>query len=310
MAVLATAAACSAGAPAGAPAEVSVSSAARPDPAQEPKPRAPLKLTYLGVAGWQMTSGDVTILIDPHFSRPSLAADALMIPDEQAIRARVPPRVSLVLVAHSHVDHLLDAPSVARLTGAEIMGTASTANYARASGIPSDKIVTVKGGEDYAFNGFSVRVIPGLHSALDHKHTFGADTLIPANVKLPMRFADFAEGGSLAYLVRAGGHEVLFISSANYIERELEGIHPNVAVVATGLRQEVHDYTCRLMRVLGRPPVVFANHFDRWMEPIGPTANLSPETTADLARFGEEVRACASKTRVIVPGHFETHQVD
>jgi L-ascorbate metabolism protein UlaG (beta-lactamase superfamily) len=303
MAVLATAAACSAAAPAGAPA-----SAARPEPAQER--RAALKLTYLGVAGWQLTSGDVTVMVDPYFSRPSLAAEAPMIPDEQAIRARVPPRASLVLVAHSHVDHLLDAPTVARLTGAEIMGTASTANYARASGIPSEKIVTVKGGEDYAFKGFSVRVIPGLHSALDHKHTFGADTLIPANVKLPMRFADFVEGGSLAYLVRVGGHEVLFISSANYIERELEGIHPDVAVVATGLRQEVHDYTCRLMRVLGRPPVVFANHFDRWMEPIGPTANLSPETTADLARFGEEVRACSSKTRVIVPAHFETHNVD
>jgi L-ascorbate metabolism protein UlaG (beta-lactamase superfamily) len=247
-------------------------------------------------------------MVDPYFSRPSLAADAPMIPDEQAIRARVPPRASLVLVGHSHVDHLLDAPTVARLTGAEIMGTASTANYARASGIPSDKIITVKGGEDYAFDGFSVRVIPGLHSALDHKHTFAADTLIPAGVKLPMRFADFVEGGSLAYLVRAGGHEVLFISSANYIERELEGIHPDVAVVATGLRQEVHEYTCRLMRVLGRPPVVFANHFDRWMEPIG--ANLSPETTADLARFGEEVRACASNTRVIVPAHFEAHQLD
>jgi hypothetical protein len=73
---------------------------------------------------------------------------------------------------------------------------------------------------------------------------------------------------------------------------------------------KVHDYTCRLMRVLGSPPVVFANHFDRWTEPIGPTANLSPETTADLARFGEEVRTCAPETRVIVPAHFEAHRFD
>ena len=61
-------------------------------------------------------------------------------------------------------------------------------------------------------------------------------------------------------------------------------------------------------RPTGRPPVVLTNHFDSWTDPIG--TPLSAETTADLARFGEEVRACAPKTRVIVPKHFEANQFD
>ncbi len=38
------------------------------------------------------------------------------------------------------------------------------------AGLADDQLVPVKGGEDYAFGAVSVRVVPGLHSALDSKH--------------------------------------------------------------------------------------------------------------------------------------------
>jgi hypothetical protein len=40
-----------------------------------------------------------------------------------------------------------------------------------------------------------------------------------------------------------------------------------VAIVATGLRDRIRDYTCRLMRVLGRPRVVLPTHFDDFRAP-------------------------------------------
>jgi hypothetical protein len=92
---------------------------------------------------------------------------------------------------------------------------------------------------------------------------------------------------------------VLFIGSANYIEREIEGLRPDVAVVAIGARDKVHDYTCRLMHALGEPPVVIANHFDVWMKPLGEP--LPDGTVKDLRKFEDEVHACAPATRVIVP---------
>jgi L-ascorbate metabolism protein UlaG (beta-lactamase superfamily) len=260
-------------------------------------PKGPLALTYLGVAGWQLDSAGTTILVDPYFSRPNL--DGPVVPDAQAISRYAPERASLIVIGHSHVDHLLDAPAIALASGAEILGSESTARVAVASGVPADHVITVKGGEDLAFEGYSVRVIPSLHSALDHKHVFGR--ALATTPTLPMKFADYEEGGTFIYLVRIAGHQVLVTSTANFIERELEGLRPDIAIIAPGLRQEIHDYTCRLLRVLGQPPVVYATHFDDWRSP--PPATPAP--SQDTRAFVEEVRACSPKTRVIVPRHFE-----
>jgi L-ascorbate metabolism protein UlaG (beta-lactamase superfamily) len=271
------------------------------EPSAESAPRSPIAMTYLGVAGWQLDAGELTFLTDPYFSRPDL--EGVVVPDEAAIAARAPAQAELIMIGHSHVDHLLDAPAVAIRTGAQIMGSLSTARVARASGVPADRIIPVRGGEDYAFDGYSVRAIESLHSALDDKHTAGGDE-IPDGVVMPLRFEDYREGGAFAYLVRVAGHEVFFLSTANFIEREIEGLRPDVAVIATGLREEIHDYTCRLMRALGFPALVYTNHFDDWR---GPPVDAPP--SEDLQAFVEEVASCSPETRVVIPRHFERMEI-
>jgi L-ascorbate metabolism protein UlaG (beta-lactamase superfamily) len=263
-------------------------------------PIAPIALTYLGVAGWQIESGDVTVMADPYFSRPDFDKPASA--DPVAIAARAPKRADLIVVGHSHVDHLLDAPAVALHTGAQIMGSVSTARYARAVGVAADHIITVKGGEDFAMAGFSIRAIPSLHSALDGKHAFGG--VIAEAPALPMRFEDFEEGGTFAYLLRLGGHEILVLGTANFIERELEGLRPDIAIIAPGLREEIFDYTCRLLRVLGHPPVVYATHFDDWR-----AAPADAPASEDLQKFAAEVARCSPRTKLVIPKHFERMEV-
>ena len=136
-----------------------------------------------------------------------------------------------------------------------------------------------------------------LHSAPGHKHTFGAR--FAAAPTLPLAFDDFPEGGTFAYLIRIGGHQVFVLGSANFIEREVEGLRPDIAIVGVGLREEIHDYTCRLLRALGHPPRVYANHFDDWR---GPAVDAAPDE--DLRAFGAEVERCAPGTTVIIPSHF------
>jgi L-ascorbate metabolism protein UlaG (beta-lactamase superfamily) len=270
-------------------------------------PRLPITLTYLGVAGWSISDGAHTVLVDPYFSRPSLVAGAAFRTDPAAVDAafaakRLPARADVILIGHSHVDHVLDAPAVALRTGASILGTSSTTNYGRAAGVPDAQLITAKGGEDYAFDGFSVRVLPGLHSALDDKHFTGwGQVIAPGTV--PTTMDGFAEGGTLNYLVRLGGHQMLIIGSANFIEREVEGLRPDIAIVATGLRQEIYDYSCRLLRATGHPPLLLTNHFDAWTKPA--ETPLSADATADLAAFTREVKACSPTTKVVVPKTFE-----
>lgn len=271
--------------------------ACHPAPASPPpSPRDPITLTYLGVAGWQLDGAGRTVLVDPYFSRPA-ALDRPITPDAAAIAARAPARADLILVGHSHVDHLLDAPAVALRTGAQLLGSVSTIRVGRASGVPDDHLIPIRGGEDYAFDGFSVRVIPSLHSALDGKHVIGGE--IAEHPVLPMAMDGYQEGGAFAYLVRLAGHQVLFLSTANFIERELAGLRPDVAVLATGLREEIHDYTCRLLHALGDPPLVYTNHFDDWR-----TAPTDEPPGDDLTAFVAEVARCSPRTRVVIPSHF------
>lgn len=116
-----------------------------------------------------------------------------------------------------------------------------------------------------------------------------------------MRFSEYEEGGTFIYLVRVAGHQLLVTSTANFIERELEGLRPDIAIIAPGLRHEIHDYTCRLLRTLGHPPLVYATHFDDWRAPPPEAPALSDGVRA----FAAEVAACSPRTRLVVPRHFE-----
>ncbi len=285
-----------------------------------------LELTHLGAAGWEISDGERVILLDPYLSRlryrgrfgsqdapsapgdrrPVYGPDDPLAPDTAMIDAHVR-RADFILHSHSHFNHTLDMPHIARKTGAVVIGTESTTNLARAGGVDPSRLLTVRGGEDYAFGGFSVRVIPSLHSALRGKLHFDS-RVIPADFRGPRTMDNNVEGGTLAYLLRLGGHEILWFGSMNFIEREVDGLRPDIAMIAAARqRLEIHDYTGRLMRALGRPRLVFATHWDEQSFPLGAPQDIR---LAEAAVFVREVKAVSPRTRVIVARHLERHVVD
>jgi hypothetical protein len=113
------------------------------------------------------------------------------------------------------------------------------------------------------------------------------------------------EGGTLAYMLRLAGYRILWFGSMNYLEREILGLRPDVALIAAARqRLEIHDYTGRLMRALDRPRLVFATHWDEQSLPYGAPQNARLRE-ADM--FVREVKAVSPRTRVVVPRHFEPH---
>jgi len=279
-------------------------------------------LKWLGTAGWQISDGETVILIDPYISRlfgpqppgripftrtpedkrPEYGWSDVAKPDTATIDSHIT-NASFVLVTHTHYDHVFDVPYIALKTHAVAIGTESTANVLRAYGVPEEQLITVRGGEDYDFGTFSVKVIPSLHSPLDHKHYFSSRTA-PPGMKAPLTLAQMhPEGGTLAYLIRFRGHQILAFGGMNYIEREIAGLRPDVVLVgAAGSRSEIYDYSGRLMRALNFPPLVLPTHWDNFTAPY--SAPQKPAIEAVQA-FVKEIKTASPTTKVIVPDYFE-----
>ncbi|OEI79568.1 hypothetical protein AST99_13435 [Formosa algae] len=278
-----------------------------------------LKLKYFGGAGWEMSDGNVTILVDPYISRlklgdsPSNSKDDTRKPyypedvyqsDTVTINKVLNKKVDYILVHHSHLDHLADVPYIAKKTGAMVIATETSCKILKAYGIPESQLLRVRGGEDYQFDAFSVRVIPSIHSALNDKHYYDSRTH-DEDIDLPLKLEDFIEGKSLMFLVRFKDHKVLTAGSMNFLEREVDGLKPDVILPGVNFsRLEIYKYTERLMKLTNYPKIVIPTHWDNFRVPYGFSQDDAIEKK--IKPFLEEMKQASPNSKVIVPVHLET----
>ena len=286
--------------------------------AQSEEHSTPLQLKYLGAAGWEISDGNVVVLIDPYISRlkyggvghpdddrPNFARDDVARSDTDLIDSIIS-RADFILVHHGHFDHLGDVPYIAEKTGAKVIGTETTITILRAYGIPEDQLYAVGGGEDYQFDNFSVRVVPSIHSALGEKHYFDARRLDrDSDIEAPLRINQFIEGGSLMFLARFDHHDVLTMGSMNFVERELEGLNPDILLAGVnGSRLGLYNYDERLLKVTGHPPIIIPTHWDNFRLPYGFSQEAA--VTRNIVPFISAVTVISPDSRVIPPTHLET----
>ncbi len=287
-------------------------------PAQSP----PLSLKYLGCAGWQIDDGTIKVLIDPYISRLKLGTGPGVSPEDDrqtVLRSdlfrsdtvgidSLVQEVDFILVHHSHFDHLADVPYIAKKAGAKVIGTETTCNILRAYDIPDEQLYPVKGGEDYQFENFSVRVIPGIHSALNEKHYID-NRVYSEPPQAPLRVSDFIEGGSLMFLARFANHEVMTMGSMNFIEREVDGIRPDVLLAGVNRSQlGLYKYNERLLKATRNPDIIIPTHWDNFRLPYGYSQTDAVEQK--LIPFQEDVKRLSPDTRVIIPEHLGTIYLD
>ena len=278
----------------------------------------PIRLKYFGTAGWEISDGKLTVLVDPYISRVKLGTGpGVSAEDNRKTMLRSDPFVSdtllidslitkadFILAHHSHFDHLADVPYIAKKTGAKVIGTETTCNILRAYGIPNEQLYPVQGGEDYQFENFSVKVIPSIHSALNDKHYLDSRTYTEVP-KAPLKVSEFIEGGSLMFLARFARHNVLTMGSMNFVERELLGQRPDILLAGVNRSQlGLYKYNKRLLAITNYPKIIIPTHWDNFRLPYG----FSQQSAVDqkLIPFKEDVKRLSPETDVIIPKHLGT----
>jgi len=131
---------------------------------------AGLELEWLGVSGYRLSYEGQSLFIDPYVSRVPLRTLLLRrtaIPDSAMLDRYVsaPGTVAGVLVGHTHFDHALDAPALARRFGCKAYGSASLTHLMRLHGL-GEQAVEVEPRRPYELGPFVVRFVASRHSKL------------------------------------------------------------------------------------------------------------------------------------------------
>ncbi|MFG2511108.1 MBL fold metallo-hydrolase [Streptomyces sp. NPDC048584] len=265
---------------------------------------------WLGTAGWRIDVDGHTVLFDPYLTRfrtglfdDGLDSETELKTDPVVVDAHIG-RPEVVLVSHSHWDHLGDVPYIAKTTGARVIGTETTYHLLVALGVDSGQISVVKGGEVLDIGALTVEVVPSLHSRNKKCAYFAPGTLNAPPAKVPSTISDLPEGDTLAFRVTAGKHgpSAFLMGASDFSERAVRGLRPDLAMVAVPTATSTtHDYVSRLLSALDAPDVVVPVHWDNFELPLKGSPVIDP--AMDLDAFLTQVRKASPASRIVVPDY-------
>jgi L-ascorbate metabolism protein UlaG (beta-lactamase superfamily) len=262
---------------------------------------------WFGTAGWRVDVGGRTLLVDPYLSRfdTGLFAGAFNPATALTVKAdTIATRIGkpeTVLVTHTHWDHFADVPHIATTTGARVVGTLTAYHLGLAAGVPSGQLCPVKGGEVLDFGDHTIEVVASLHSR-NAAYSMAFPGVRVTRPPAPQTIADLPEGDTLAYQVRiAGGPSVFFMGGSDFVERNLAGLNPDVAMVALPSSTATADYVPRLLDALGRPEVVVPVHWDNFETELRNPPQVAPADAARLDALIAAIRKASPRSQVIRP---------
>jgi len=138
-------------------------------PASESIPTGAVTVRFSGTATLLFSDGETQWMTDGWFTRPGplrlllgkIGPDLQAI--EQGLAANHVATLAAVLPLHSHYDHAMDAPEVARRTGALLLGSESTANIGRGWGLPEAQIQVLVDRQPVRLGQFVITPIESRH---------------------------------------------------------------------------------------------------------------------------------------------------
>lgn len=260
---------------------------------------AGLELTWLGVSGYRLTYEGVSLFIDPYVSRVPLRAFLLRLetlPDLALIErfASAPGPVAGVLVGHTHFDHAVDAPALARRHGAKAYGSASLAHLMRLHGL-GELAVEVVPHQPYELGPFVVSFVPSRHSKLLLGRKVPMDGELTCEHLHGLAPGAYKCGDVYGIRIEVAGTTLYHQGSADLNDAELSGGKVDVFLAGVAGRSVTPRYWERILPKLD-PRVVVPTHYDNFFSPLGRPQDFV--SRVNLQDVPDEVRRVARDAQV------------
>lgn len=241
-----------------------------------------IKATYCGTSTLIFEDEDDQIIMDGFFSRPSILNVAFgKIQCDTNIVKKMVQKYSLnklraIWVCHSHYDHCMDAPYLARLTGATIYGSSSTLNVARGYGIRESQLKEFQPNDTYIIGNFTIKVLASLHTPsfqfLGFSNDNSQDIFINQLLKQPAKYHDFKEGGTFDFYIQNQNIQWMVKASTNFIPDFLKNYTVDyyfLGIASLGkMQKEFQEKYYQETIQMTQPKYVIPIHWDNFMKPI------------------------------------------
>jgi L-ascorbate metabolism protein UlaG (beta-lactamase superfamily) len=217
-----------------------------------------IQITWFGHATWQIQAPPHWIIVDPFF-------------DENPVCEKSADKVECdyILLTHGHFDHIADAVSIAKRTGAEVLCNYEISNWLRKQGVASVMGMNLGGSFKTKFG--SVKMTPALHSSM-----------------LP----DGTDGGVAGgFVLECGSNRIYFAGdTALFSDMSLIARKPiDVAILPIGdlFTMGIED-SIEAIKLL-KPEYVLPSHYGTW-----------PPIQQDVKDWANRVKAQTSAVPIVL----------
>ncbi len=260
---------------------------------------AGLELTWLGVSGYRLTYERTSLFIDPYLSRVPLRALLLRrqaLPDPAMLDryATAPGPVAGVLVGHTHFDHAVDAPAIARRFHAKAYGSESLVTLMGLHGLGELAVEAVP-HRTYELGPFTVRFIPSRHSKLLFGRKVPMDGELTCEHLHGLVPTAYKCGAVWGIRIDVAGVRLYHQGSADLDDDELPDEAVDVFLAGVAGRSVTPRYWQRILPRLD-PALIVPTHYDDFFAALG-----SPEKFVRGVKLGElpdEVASVSSAARL------------
>jgi L-ascorbate metabolism protein UlaG (beta-lactamase superfamily) len=261
--------------------------------------RAPLalpdgvELHWLGVAGYRLSYEGQALYIDPYvtrvpfrsvLSRQPVVADLAL--HDRLFRDERAPVVG-ILAGHTHFDHAIDIPALARRWHTRAYGSSSLRALMALYGL-ADAAVEVVPQQEFELGPFAVTFFPSLHSKLLLGYRVPADGELSCEHLDGLTPSAYRCGDIYGIRIRVAGATFYHQGSANLIDELVPRGGVDFFLAGIAGRSFTRDYWRRILPLL-EPRVVVASHFDDFFRDVD--APLGFSLNVNLTALPEEVGA-------------------